>query len=339
MIFESPSYFYFFIGLTICLLFQFRKSPYAFSFSSLSFFKQSNPSLKQRFVWLPHFLKYLSASLLITALARPQSEITNFEQAHEGVAMELILDVSSSMSFNIKYENKEEERLTVAKSILTEFIKGNGNDLKGRPYDLLGLIAFSRFPDTICPLTFSHESLCRLIETIEINDTPKEDGTAYGDAIALAAAKLESLGKKDTVHQKYKVKNKVIVLLTDGENNSGRHLPENAAELAKQWGIRIYSISIADDSWKSQDSGKIEYSEAEIILQKVSEASGGFFKKVSDYDSLKVIYSEIDQLEKSKIVEIPHIEYLELFKYFCYASIFCLLLAHLLKSTIFRHTP
>ena len=150
----------------------------------------------------------------------------------------MLIDVSTSMDMYIRYKDENVTRMEVAKKVVEEFVAGDGEELKGRPDDLIGIVTFARCRH-YCPMTLGHDALVQMVRELTINERPNEDGTAYGDATALAAARLRSLEGQDD-----DIKSKVIVLLTDGENNCGEHLPLQAAGLAKKWGIRVYTISI-----------------------------------------------------------------------------------------------
>ena len=126
--------------------------------------------------------------------------------------------------------------------------------VRHRPDDLIGLITFARYADTLSPLTYGHDALVEIVRELDIQERPAEDGTGYGDALALACARLDQMGQwqpaagKHAADPSAAVRSKVVVLLTDGENNCGLHLPEEAAGLAKKWGIRVYAISMKDDA-------------------------------------------------------------------------------------------
>ena len=138
-----------------------------------------------------------------------------------------------------------------------------------------------------------------MVQGLEVQDRPNEDGTAYGDALALAAARLEHLEEMKEEGRwslDGEVASRVIVLLTDGENNSGRHLPEEAAGLAKKWGCKVYCISLGDHQGEGEG-----LSASERILEHIGNETGGVFRKAFDYDSLKAVYEEVDALEQSAI--------------------------------------
>lgn len=290
------------------------------------------PDLKAgraRYLWLPILLRHLSILLLIVALARPQAGTTHTTETKEGIAIELLVDISSSMDMSIKdAAGTSSTRLEVAREMVSRFIAGDGETLKGRPDDLIGLITFARYADTRSPLTSGHDALLQIIENLEIQSRPNEDGTAYGDALAIAAARLRNPQElKETP-----IASRVIILLTDGENNSGAHLPEEAAGLAKKWDCRIYAISLGDE-------GTDTLSPAEKILQHISEKTGGIFRQARDYESLLSVYSEIDTLERTKFTTRSSDHTAELLWLPLTLSLVTLLSALTLEATYLRVVP
>ncbi len=243
----------------------------------------------------------------------------------------------------MKYDDGEPmERIDVAKMVLKDFIAGDGAELKGRPNDLIGLITFARYADTLSPLTYSHDALVEIIDDVVVNERPNEDGTAYGDAVSLAAARLRHL-EENGEERGADVVSKAILLLTDGENNCGLHLPLEAAALAKKWGFRIYTISITDppattstvvngERFVQQE----EISDAQKILKQMAEETGGIYRMAADYQTLLSIYEEIDRLEKSEIKSVSHLEISERFPLFASIGLALLLAAISLRSTILR---
>jgi len=263
---------------------------------------------RARYLWLLTAFEVLFYASLLVAMARPQAGSSESIEEAEGIAIELLVDVSSSMDRAIDLpDGGTKTRMEIAKELLEQFILGDGERLTGRSNDLIGLISFARYADTRSPLTFGHKALAQIVGNLEIQDRPNEDGTAYGDALTLACARLENLDELKSLHASRKlseIESRIVVLLTDGENNSGNHLPLEAAGLAKQWGIRVYTISLGDAGGVQgvdkvlQDS---EFSAAEQTLQRISDETGGVFRRATGYESLKSIYEEIDALERSSI--------------------------------------
>ncbi|MGB0743911.1 MAG: VWA domain-containing protein [Opitutales bacterium] len=261
---------------------------------------------KARWLWLPISLRRATVILVIIAIAQPQASSSYDVQVSEGIAIQMLIDVSSSMDMRTAEIDREgSTRMEVAKTMVKQFIAGDGESLRGRPNDLIGLITFARYADTRSPLTFGHQALLQIVQNLEIQERPNEDGTAYGDALAIAAARLNNMDELRTslnARQIDSIKSRVIILLTDGENNSGAHLPIESAGLAKAWGCRIYSISLGEPTEQTASGIDLEtLNPSEQVLQHISRETGGIFRKAYDAESLRSVYREIDQLERSQI--------------------------------------
>lgn len=297
-----------------------------------------------RYLWVPVALRRLVVVLLLLALARPQAGSTYSLDVSEGIAIQLLVDVSSSMDMSVSStDGSRSSRMEVAKEMVARFIGGDGETLMGRPDDLIGLITFARYADTRSPLTFGHEALLQIVRDLEIQERPNEDGTAYGDALAIAAARLKNLEELQFGQSSISgetIQSKVIILLTDGENNSGAHLPIEAAGLAKEWGCRIYAISLGDSAINAEDLVKSDnLTPAEQTLQHISEETGGIFRQASDYESLLSVYQEIDRLERTEISTRSFDRVAEWFALPLGLALLCLLLALTLEATVLRVVP
>lgn len=297
-----------------------------------------------RYLWIPPVLRVAALTLMIVSLARPQAGSTYTAQVSEGIAIELLVDVSSSMGMDMQLPSlknetrqKHESRMEVARKLVERFIAGDGDQLDGREGDLLGLVTFARYADTRSPLTLGHGALLQLVKSLEIQERPNEDGTAYGDAIAVAAARLKQLDDPEIRERNSlagEVTSRVIILLTDGENNSGQHLPEEAAGLARQWGCRIYCISLGDHQNSAPEAAQL--TESERMLEHISLETGGLFRTAYDFDSLLAVYAEVDQLERSKIVTKQYSRVAEWFWFPLALSIAIFIPALLLEATWLR---
>lgn len=313
----------------------------ALVYSSLVLLSGLDKTWRQRLLFLPGLCLYLALTCLVICLARPQVESNGQRQEREGIAIQLLVDVSSTMEKDMETPEGSMTRMEVAKKVMQEFIVGDGGELSGRPDDMIGLVSFARYSDHVCPMTLGHDALVYMIQELAINDRPNEDGTAYGDATALAAAQLKSQENEGD-----SVKSKVILLLTDGENNCGEHMPLQAAALAKEWGIRIYTISLQESprpKLMNTDQGKFYRAqpalESDRILEKMAQATGGVFRRVHDMDSLQSVYSEINELEKTKVEEVGFVVRDEAFTPFALAALALLLLRYLLNATWLRISP
>jgi len=312
-------------------------------FSSLAAFGKVPRTTRQRFVPLLFWMRVLALTLLVIALARPQRRDMTQGIPKEGIAIELVVDVSSSMDISMPFKDATLSRMEVTKQVVAQFAEE-------RPDDLVGLITFARYADTICPLTLSHDSLAYFIQGLEIESRPNEDGTAFGDALALAAARLqtaeERYGTGNDQKASYSVKSKVVILLTDGNNNCGRHLPMEGAALAEHWGIRVHTIAITDPPEMKTiqtPEGPVEIETEplvqERILRKIAETTGGIYRRATDEASLRDVYDEINAMEKGEIETMRYHTYTDLFQPFAIAGLLLLVLHALLSTTWLRRIP
>lgn len=284
--------------------------------------KQS--SWKVKFRHFIYVLRIIALVLIIIVLARPQSKNSQKNSRTEGIDIVIAMDISSSMLA----KDFTPDRLEASKEVATQFISG-------RSSDRIGLVVFSGESFTQCPLTTDHAVLINLFKDIECGMI--EDGTAIGMGLATAVTRL-----KDS-----DAKSKVIILLTDGVNNTGSVAPVTAAEIAKAFGIRVYTIGVGTIGKAlgpvMTDFGlQFDYVPVEIdepILKQIAGDTGGKYFRATDNAKLRSIYAEIDKLEKSKI------EYTDFTKrndeYFAILLIAALLLAFevLARFTIFKTIP
>jgi Ca-activated chloride channel family protein len=250
----------------------------------------------------------------------------------------------------------------VVKRVLADFIEGDKKDLRGRTSDLIGLVTFARYADTVCPLVLSHGVLTEFLKQTQIVSLRSEDGTAIGDAIALGAARLKkaeeelqrrntSLGfgseggnRKDAPD--FTIKNKIMLLLTDGRNNMGRQDPREAAELAKKWGIKIYCIGIGSaQAYRTVETmvGTFRMpTEDELdegLLKSIAETTGGFYSRADDAASLRKIVETIDKMEKTEVTSVQYTQYAEHFGRWTLPALVLLGLEMLAGCTVFRKIP
>lgn len=293
-------------------------------------------SWRQRLRHLPFILELTALILIIVGLARPQQGHEKIEQINHGIAIEMVVDHSSSMGEEFDYHGHRMTRLAAVKNAFKDFVQGNGK-LTGRPTDLIGMVAFSRYPETICPLTLAHGALQGFLDQLQLVQVREEDGTAIGDGLALAAARLHQAAKKQATSH-FQIKSKVIILLTDGQNNCGSHDPMAAAQLAKKWGITIYTIGIGDN--RAGRGGFFQLLRRPGVdiqgLQALATATGGKFWLAADGQALAGIYAEINALEKSEIEAVQYMDYQEYFSKFIVTALVLLLLAALGRWFIWR---
>jgi Ca-activated chloride channel family protein len=206
-------------------------------FSSVELAELSGATWRTRLAWLPGAMAALAMVLLAVALARPRLGIGEVRTLANGVAIMMVLDRSASMALPLRFQGEDRPRLDVVKQVFSEFVEGNGGDLPGRPEDLIGLVAFARFAETVCPLVRVHGTLNKLVESMQIAEQQVEGGTAVGDGLALGAARLREAEKELAERNKgeqdpeFTIKSKVIVLLTDGDENAGETRAADAARV------------------------------------------------------------------------------------------------------------
>jgi Ca-activated chloride channel family protein len=306
--------------------------------------------------------RLLSLALLILALARPRKGTVLSEISTEGVAIEAVVDRSGSMFTEMNYEGEKLNRLEVVKRVLADFIEGDEKGLGGRAGDLIGLITFARYADTVCPLVLSHNVLSEFLKQTEIVSIRSEDGTAIGDAIALAAARLKKAeeelerrhiqmgfgadGSEEQGRAAYQIKSKAIILLTDGRQTTGDAHPLAAAELAQEWGIKIYTIGIGSaqayttvqtmlGSFRMPTRHELD----EELLKAVAEKTGGFYSRADDAEALRDIVKRIDELEKTEVTSVQYTQYAERYGRWTLPALVLLGLEMLAGCTVFRKIP
>lgn len=352
MHFASPFAFFLFLLLPPLYYFShYRRRQAALRFSDTTAAAATGISIRVRCQRLLPAARFLALSLLIIALARPQQGQERVRDMSKGIAIEMVLDRSTSMSEEMAFDGQIVNRLEVVKRVFNEFITGNGGALDGRPNDLIGLVVFAGFADTIAPLTLGHDALVSLVEKVEMPTEKSEDGTAIGDALALAAARLKTaeeaqLRVNAKLGKDYEIKSKIIILLTDGQSNRGTQTPEEAAKLAKEWGIKIYTIGIGGDPAQSTFSGPFGAflmpqgrDLNDEALEKLASMTGGIYQRADSADALRKIYEQIGRLETSEIESQRYLDYKERFLSFALGALFLLVSETVLRSTWLRRHP
>jgi len=330
-----------------------RNGSAAVRFSSISKFENCPIGWRQRFRPILFWLRMLCIVLLIVAIARPRKGTKIENISTEGAAMMIAVDHSGSMGEAMNYHGQEMSRLEVVKKVVADFIKGNG-DYKGRIGDMVGLVTYARYADTQCPLVHGSNIIVDFLKDIHLVELRQEDGTAIGDGITLAAARLQKCEKQiqdenaklqsDTGNGKiqepnFKIKSKVIILLTDGMNNTGQYSPIDAAKLAAEWGIKIYTIGIGSEQQHNGGFFNMMPSLDENLLNNIANITGGFYARADNADQLYDIYKKIDKLEKTEIKSIGYVDYAEKFAPWAKAGLGLLLLEIIASATIFRKIP
>lgn len=300
-----------------------RPKSTAVPFSTTKFALELKPTWRQRLAWLPSALTLAAVAAMIVALARPREGRQQTIVDSNGIAIEMVVDRSGSMrAMDFQIEGEHVDRLSAIKNVAGRFVQGDATShshdrLSGRPSDSIGLITFARAADAIMPPTLDHAFVLDQLNHQEVASTRNEDGTAIGDAVSLAVEKLRALDRS----KEQKIKSKVVILLTDGDNNAGDVDPIQAAELAKAMGVKIYTIGVGTrgaapmpvrDMFGRQHLEWVEVNIDEETLQKMAAATGGKYFRATDTESLAAIYHEIDQLEKSSVESRQFTDYREL---------------------------
>jgi Ca-activated chloride channel family protein len=289
------------------------------TFSSVEGARIAGRSLRSRLRWLPLGIRVLALSLLVTALARPVKANEQTRVMVEGVAMQMLVDRSSSMlAEDFQMNGQRANRLEAVKQVGAEFIVG-GDGLPGRPNDLIGLIAFAGYADSLSPMTLDHAHLLNAMGGLKEVEVRSEDGTAIGDAVALAVERLRDVGERAEQTDRQRIKSRVIVLLTDGENTAGAIEPLMAADLAEKYGIKIYTIGMGTRGVAmvpvqtpfGREMRPTQVNIDEETLTEMADRTGGRYFRATDTNSLKEIYETIDELEKTETEQRRYLQYID----------------------------
>ncbi|MFM7216427.1 MAG: vWA domain-containing protein [Bacteroidota bacterium] len=293
-------------------------------YSPLSSLPATTPKFRERLVLLPFALRLSSVALIILALARPQSSSSSQSVTTEGIDIVLALDLSPSMLA----EDLRPNRIEAAKKVALQFIDS-------RPNDRIGLVVFSGESFTQCPITSDHSVLKNLIGSLESGSLA--DGTAIGEGLATSINRIRSS----------KAKSKVVILLTDGVNNIGSIAPLTAGEIAKSFGVRVYTIGVGSEGvapYPFRTPFGIQYQNVpvqidEAVLKNIADITGGKYFRATSTNRLEAIYNDIDKLEKTRIDVTEFRKRTE--EYFPFVLIAVLLLAveSLLRNTYLRILP
>ncbi|MDE0910337.1 MAG: VWA domain-containing protein [Myxococcota bacterium] len=308
------------------------------TYSSVSLIENTGRSLRQRLASLPALLLGFAIVLLAVAFAGPRIGDATTEVHREGIAIEMAIDVSGSMNArDFVRGDMGVSRLDTVKEIVSHFVTGQG-DLSGRPDDLIGLVVFARFADAICPLTLDHLNLDHILKQVVINEDPNEQGTSVGEGLALAVERLHG----------HPAKSKVIILLTDGVSNQGMIDPLQAATLAASHDIRVYAIGagrtgLAPVPVRTSDGRtvlrQVQVELDEKTLQEIAARTGGRYFHAASASGLQEVYAEIDELERTEIIETRYLQYSEHYGVWVAGAALCIGLAGLLGSSVLRRFP
>ena len=328
MVFANPTYLYLLLLLIPLIgwyIYKLSKSQASRQVSSSEVFQL--PEARSWKIYLRHvpfLLRMVLIALLIVVLARPQSTNSWQNSSTEGIDIMLAMDISSSMLA----QDLKPNRLEAAKDVAASFINGRQNDN-------IGLVVFAAESFTQCPLTTDHTVLLNLFKDIQL--VIIQDGSSIGLGLANAVSRI-----KDS-----QAKSKVIILLTDGVNNAGEIAPVTASEIAKTFGVRVYTIGVGTQGeapYPFQTAFGIQYQNVPVeidepTLKQIAATTGGQYFRATDNASLKAIYEEIDQMEKTKISVQEFSKKQEEYMQWALLVLLLLLVEVLLKNTLLRNIP
>jgi len=285
-------------------------------------------------------------------MARPQKGLQEYRVRTDGIAIQMCIDRSGSMlAEDFQLDSRRANRLTAVKSVFRKFVQGEGN-LPGRVNDAVGLIAFGGFAESRVPLTLDHDLLVSVLDDINVAQPirdaegnvinmellQEERATAIGDALALAVERLKGAAQKS----------KIVILLSDGENTAGEVEPQMAADLARSFGIKIYTIGVGRSGFAPYPvgtrSGRVIYRRQhveldEATLTELAEKTDGKYFNASSTVALRDVYEQIDRLEKTKTEGRLYTQYQEWFPLFVIPGGALIVLHLVLVSTWFQSLP
>ena len=307
-------------------------------FSSLSDLRAAGGVVSRRARLILPILRTLAIVCLIVAVARPQRADETSRVFSEGIAIQLVVDTSSSMrDEDLSPPGQRRTRLDVVKDVVREFVLGSDEaDLPGRPNDLIGLIRFAGYADAICPLTLDHDTLVDVLDETQLVNQRSEDGTAIGDGLALAVERLKDLKRTTGSGDQIKITSRIVILLTDGENNRGMITPEQAGELAATYGIKVYTI-LAGTGRVLNFGFRAPVDDRE--LAQIAKVTGGRHFRAGDSEGLAKIYTEIDEMERTHVEERRFVRWGELAQWWLVAAFALLSLQSVLDATRLRKIP
>lgn len=325
--FAQPHYLYFLLLIPLLAAwyyYRYRKNNADVLLSTMAGFEGTGTSLRLTLYHGLYVLRLLALGLLILILARPQSSLSRQDIEIEGIDIVLAMDISGSMLA----EDFKPNRIEAAKDVATEFIDG-------RPNDRIGLVIFSGEAYSLCPLTSDHAVLKNLFKDVKMGMI--EDGTAIGDGLATAVNHLKTS----------QAVSKVIILLTDGVNNMGSLDPLSAAEIAKLYGIRIYTVGVGTNGmapYPVQTPFGIQYQNIKVdideeLLKKVAQLTDGLYFRATNNSTLHQIYQKIDKMEKSKIDVTVFRRKKEEYAILAIIALVIIGLEFLLRNVFFRNIP
>ena len=330
--FHDPLWFFLLLLIPVVIWSYFRaNSGGTIKYSSISALKKIKPSPSLYYRHTTLFFRCIAIILLTFALARPQKGKEDTKVTTEGIDIILAVDTSGSMVAGDLTRNPDLSRLDVAKQVVESFIKKRKNDK-------IGLVVYGEDAYTQCPLTLDYGVLLKFLDKCKIG-IAGQNSTSIGDAIATSVLRMENS----------KAKSKIVILLTDGKNNSGLISPDTAAEMARELGVKIYTIGVgtkaayapvpAIDMYGDKTYQRMPVDIDENLLKEIANVSSGKYFRATNKNSLKKIYDDIDKMEKTKTEVFHYMEFKEQFTSFALMGALFLITEILLKNTKFKKLP
>jgi Ca-activated chloride channel family protein len=294
---------------------------------------------RTRLAWVPEALLGLAIVSLCIALSGPRRGQRDSRIRTEGIAIAMVVDISGSMrALDLSERDRELTRLDAVKRVFEQFVLGGGG-LKGRGDDAIGLVSFARYADTRSPLTLDHGNLVSAARALEMVTERSEDGTAVGEGLALAVERLREAP----------MRSKVAIVLTDGVSNAGEIAPLAAAELAREAGVRVYTIGagtngtapvrVEDPFTGGTRLMSVDVEIDEETMRAIAERADGKYFRATDAAGLRRVYQEIDRLERTEITEVKFLEYDQYYGRFVVAAMIAVAIAFLLRGSLLRRLP
>ncbi len=323
--FLNPELLYLLFVVPFLLLWQFfrnrkRNAPIIWSSGYLIEKKWNWKVILKHTLWVT---RCIAMAAIIIAIARPQTtEVSTETLSKKGIDIVIAMDVSTSMLA----EDFKPNRLQAAKQVAHDFITG-------RPTDRFGLVIYAGESFTQCPLTTDHKVVKNLLK--DVKDGLIEDGTAIGMGLATSVSRLKES----------KAESKVIILLTDGENNSGFIDPMTAVELAEEYRVKVYTVGVGSygtapypttDMWGRNTYANVQVKIDEELLINIAEATGGMYFRANSKDKLEQIYEQIETLEKTELEELKYYNYQEKFELFALIALVLLFFEFVLQYTLLK---
>jgi len=330
MFFASPGWLWLLLVVGALGFYQYRwksRGESSIGFSSLAHLRTLGDKRAQVWEKIRGWIRLAVLAMFVVALARPQQGLKGDDRFMQATDIMLCLDASDSMRSE---DFKPKNRITVAKEAAREFAEK-------RKDDRLGLVVFGEMALTLCPLTTDRGALAGLLESVEIGDVP-QNRTAIGDALATAVERLKTSGAKS----------KVIILLTDGNNNAGTLDPLTAAKAATGFGIRIYAIGAGspegglmpvDDPFFGRRYVRVNDKLDETVLTKIAESTGGKYFRAMNAKGLRTIFDEINRMEKTEVRVTSYTEFIERFEWWLLPALFLLGFEVAIGTLLFRGLP